>query len=229
MSRRVRAPSGASPHSVRHCPTLEGTDRGVTETGYDLVIRGGTVATAADVMEADIAIAGEEIVAIGRELGPGRREIDAGGRLVLPGGVDPHCHIEQLSANGLLNADTFESATTAAAFGGTTTVISFAAQHIGTRLASVVENYHELARRGAVIDHAFHMIITDPTEETLAVDVPDLVRTGHSSLKVFMTYDRLRVNDETLLDVLWTARKNRAFVCVHAENHGMIAWMCRWA
>ena len=197
----------------------------MSEPAYDLVIRGGTVATASDVMEADVAVAGEEIVAIGRGLAPGRREIDAGGKLVLPGGVDPHCHVEQLSANGLLNADTWESATTAAAFGGTTSIISFAAQHVGMRLATVVADYHALARRGAVVDYAFHLILADPTEETPSTDVPELVRTGHSSLKLFMTYDRLKVDDEKLLDVLWTARRNRAFVCVHAENHGMIAWM----
>ena len=197
----------------------------MSEPAYDIVIRGGTVATATDIVEAEVAIAGEEIAAIGRGLGPGKREIDAGGRLVLPGGVDPHCHVEQLSANGLLNADTFESATTAAAFGGTTSIISFAAQHVGMRLATVAADYHALARKGAIVDYGFHLILADPTEETLAVDVPELVKTGHSSLKLFMTYDRLKVDDEKLLDVLWTARQNRAFVCVHAENHGMIAWM----
>ena len=197
----------------------------MSEPVYDIVIRGGTVATAADVMKADVAIAGEAIVAIGRGLGAGKREIDAAGRFVLPGGVDPHCHIEQLSANGLLNADTFLSATTSAAFGGTTTVISFAAQHVGMRLAKVVADYHALAEKGAVVDYSFHLILADPTEETLAMDVPELVKSGHSSLKVFMTYDRLKVDDEKLLDVLWAARENRALVCVHAENHGMIAWM----
>ena len=80
-------------------------------------------------MRADIAVSGESIVAVGRDLGPGAREIDATGRLVLPGGIDPHAHIGQVSANGPLNADTLASATTAAAFGGTTTVISFAMMH----------------------------------------------------------------------------------------------------
>ena len=197
----------------------------MSEAPYDLVVRGGTVATASDVMEADVAVSDGSIVAIGRGLGAGRREIDAGGRLVLPGGVDPHCHIEQLSANGLLNADTWQSATTAAAFGGTTTVIAFAAQHRGMRLKQVVEDYHALARKGAVVDYAFHLAIANPTEETLTVEVPELVATGHSSLKVFMTYDRLKVDDEELLDVLWAARASGAFVCVHAENHGMISWM----
>src|SRR5471032_3479344 len=125
----------------------------MTEPAYDLVIRGGRVATASDVFEADVAIAGETIVAIGRSLPGGRREIDARGKLVLPGGVDSHAHIEQLSAAGIRNADTFESATTAAAFGGTTTVISFAAQHVGMALPEVLSDYHALAGRGAVIDY----------------------------------------------------------------------------
>ncbi|TDR89580.1 dihydropyrimidinase [Enterovirga rhinocerotis] len=197
----------------------------MSEAPYDLVIRGGTVATASDVMEADVAIAGQEIAAIGRGLPKGAREIDAGGKLVLPGGIDPHCHIEQLSANGLLNADTWQSATTAAAFGGTTTVIAFAAQHRGMAMKQVVEDYQALAKAGAVVDYAYHLAIANPTEETLKGDVPDLVATGHSSLKVFMTYDRLKVDDEELLDVLWAARKSGALVCVHCENNGMISWM----
>jgi dihydropyrimidinase len=194
---------------------------------YHLVIRHGTVATAQGAVRADVAIAGETIVAVGHELGPAAREIDAASKLVLPGGIDPHAHIEQISAGGLLNADTFESATVAAAFGGTTTVISFAAQHVGLALDHVVADYHALAERGAVIDYAFHMIIADPTEATLREHVPKLVRDGHASIKVFMTYDRLKVDDEQLLDVLMTARENGAFVCVHAENHGMITWMVK--
>lgn len=194
---------------------------------YHLVIRHGTVATGQGAVRADVAVSGDSIVAIGRDLGPGQREIDATDKLVLPGGIDPHAHIEQISANGLLNADTFESATVAAAFGGTTTVISFAAQHVGLALDRVVADYHALAERGAVIDYAFHMIIADPTEVTLREHVPKLVRDGHASIKVFMTYDRLKVDDEQLLDVLMAARENAAFVCVHAENHGMISWMVK--
>ena len=139
----------------------------MTEPAYDLIIRGGRVATVSDVFEADVAISGETIAAIGRGLAGGKREIDARGKLVLPGGVDSHAHIEQLSAAGIMNADTFESATVAAAFGGTTTVIPFAAQHVGMKLPQVLEDYHALARKGAVIDYAFHMIIADPTKETL--------------------------------------------------------------
>ena len=192
---------------------------------FDLVIRGGTVVTATEEMRADVGIRGETIAAVGLDLGDARRAIDARGKLVMPGGVDPHAHIEQLSASGMMNADTFATATIAAAFGGTTTVISFAAQHVGMSLTKVVEDYHRAADRGAVVDYAFHMILADPREEVLAKELPPLVKAGHASIKVFMTYDRLRVDDEQLLDVLAAARENHAFVMVHAENHGMITWM----
>ncbi|MGP0094171.1 MAG: dihydropyrimidinase [Xanthobacteraceae bacterium] len=192
---------------------------------FDVVIRGGTVVTATDSMHADVGVRGETIAALGLGLDKGVREIDARGKLVMPGGVDSHAHIEQLAASGMMNADTFESATIAAALGGTTTVIPFAAQHVGMSLTKVVEDYHRAAERGAVVDYAFHMILADPTEAVLTQELPPLVQAGHSSIKVFMTYDRLRIDDEKLLDVLAAARDNNAFVMVHAENHGMIAWM----
>jgi dihydropyrimidinase len=197
----------------------------MSQPTYDLVIRGGTVATATDIFKSDVGIVGETITGIGRRLPAGAREIDAEGKLVLPGGVDAHCHIEQLSGGGLMNADTFESATRSAAFGGTTTVISFAAQHKGLRLKQVVEEYAGLASRGAIIDYAFHLMVADPTPETLNEDLPALIAAGHRSIKVFMTYDRVQVSDEGLLDVMLTARQHGALVCVHAENHGMLKWM----
>src|SRR6201981_1814052 len=199
----------------------------MTEPAYDLVIRGGRVATTTDTFEADVAVAGEAIAAIGRGLGPAKREIDGRGKLVLPGGVDSHCHIEQLSAAGIVNADTFESATVAAAFGGTTSVISFAAQHVGMKLPQVLEDYHALARKGAVIDYAFHMIIADPTREALENDLLALTKKGPPSIKIFMTYDRLKIDDEPLLDILLAARESGALLCAHAENHGIISWMVR--
>jgi dihydropyrimidinase len=197
----------------------------MSRTRFDLVIRNGTVATSTDVFRADVGVTGGRIVALGLGLEPGREDIDAKGKLVLPGGIDSHAHIEQLSAGGIMNADTFESATRAAAFGGTTTVMSFAAQHKGMSLRKVVDDYAALAARGAMIDYAFHMILSDPTEQALARDLPALIGEGHASIKLFMTYDKLKVEDETLLDVLAVAREHRALVCVHAENHGMIAWM----
>jgi len=199
----------------------------MTEPTYDLIIRGGRVATTTDVFEADVALSGETIAAIGKGLPAAKREIDARGKLVLPGGVDSHAHIEQLSAAGIMNADTFESATVSAAFGGTTTVIPFAAQHVGMKLPQVVEDYHALAKKGAVIDYAFHMIIADATRETVEEHIPALVKQGHASIKIFMTYDRLKVDDEPLLDILLAARQSGAMLCAHAENHGIIAWMVK--
>ena len=194
---------------------------------YDIVIRGGEVATASERFHADIAIEGETVTAIGRNLGAGKREIDAKGKLVLPGGVDAHAHIEQLSGMGVMGADTFESATTAAAHGGTTTVVCFAAQHRGKSLTKVVEDYHGLARKGAIIDYALHMILADPNARVLKEELPPLVKSGHASIKLFMTYEHTKVDDEQLLDTLVAARENNAFVCVHAENNGMISWMGR--
>jgi dihydropyrimidinase len=199
----------------------------MAQPAFDCVVRGGRIATAIDEYDADIGINDGVIAAIGRHLGPGASEIDAGNRLVLPGGVDAHAHIEQLSAAGIVNADTFESATRAAAFGGTTSVVSFAAQHVGMDLKRVVGEYKALARKGALVDYALHMIVADPTEITLHEHIPELVAQGCSTIKVFMTYDRLHVGDEKLLDILYAARKARALVCVHAENHGMITWMVK--
>ena len=199
----------------------------LSEPAYDLVIRGGTVATSSAVFAADVGISGETIVALGINLAAGRKEIDASGKLVLPGGVDAHAHIEQLSAAGIMNADTFESATRSAAFGGTTSVISFAAQHVGMDVREVVTDYTALAKKGAMIDYAFHIIVADVTDKVIAEDLPALVSEGFSSIKIFMTYDRLRVDDEKLLDILAAARAAGALVCVHAENHGVIAWMVK--
>jgi len=194
-------------------------------TSYDLVIRGGTVGSATGSFAADVAVKDGRIAAVGQGLPAGAREIDATGKLVLPGGIDTHAHVEQVSAGGVLNADTFESATTSAAFGGNTTLISFAAQHRGLDLRKVVDDYAVLAKRGALIDYAFHLIVANPDAKTIQADLPALIGEGHASIKIFMTYDLIKIDDEPLLDLLLTARKNRALVCVHAENHGMISWM----
>ncbi|WP_100962176.1 dihydropyrimidinase [Bosea sp. FBZP-16] len=196
-------------------------------TPYDLIIRGGTIGSATGSFRADLAVKDGKVAALGLGLGRATHEIDATGKLVLPGGVDTHAHVEQVSAGGLLNADSFESATASAAFGGTTTLISFAAQHRGLDLRKVVDDYAALARRGAMIDYAFHLIVANPDRKTLETDLPALIAEGHASIKVFMTYDLIKVDDEPLLDLLLTARENGALVCVHAENHGMIAWMAR--
>ena len=192
---------------------------------YDLVIRGGTVATAADTTLCDVGIKDGAVAALGKNLGSGTREIDATGRFVLPGGIDSHCHIEQRSSAGVVCADDFYSATVAAAFGGTTTVIPFAAQHRGQSLRRVVEVYHEAAGPKAVIDYAFHLIISDPSEQVLGQELPALIRDGYTSFKVYMTYDLLQLDDGQMLDILAVARREGALVMVHAENHDMIKWL----
>jgi dihydropyrimidinase len=192
---------------------------------YDLVIRGGTVATAADTVACDVGIRNGVVATLGKDLGAGEREIDATGRLVLPGGIDSHCHIEQRSSAGVVCADDFYSATVSAAFGGTTTVIPFAAQHRGQSLRRVVEEYHEAAEPKAVIDYAFHLIISDPTEQVMGQELPALIRDGYTSFKVYMTYDLLRLDDRQMLDILAVARREGALVMVHAENHEMIKWL----
>ncbi|MBV9585657.1 MAG: amidohydrolase family protein, partial [Alphaproteobacteria bacterium] len=139
---------------------------------FDLVIRNGTVATAADTTACDIGVRNGTVVALGQNLAAGTRDIDASGKLVLPGAIDSHCHIEQKSSAGVMCADDFYSATVSAAFGGTTTVIPFAAQHRGQSLREVVQEYHAAAEPKAVIDYAFHLIISDPTEQVLGQELP---------------------------------------------------------
>jgi dihydropyrimidinase len=190
----------------------------------DLVIRGGTVVTAERTFRADVGIQGEKIVELKADLS-GKKTIDAEGKLVLPGGVDSHCHIEQLSSMGVMTADDFYSATVSAAHGGTTTVIPFCAQHRGDVLAEVLADYFARARAKAVIDYGFHLIIANPDERTLQQDLPQAIRSGIRSFKIFMTYDRMRLHDEQILDVMAAARRNGALVMVHAENHGVISWL----
>jgi dihydropyrimidinase len=192
---------------------------------YDLVIRNGTVVTASDTMRCDVGVKAGTIATLGTDIAPGTREIDASGMLVLPGGVDSHCHIEQTSSNGILCADDFYSATVAASFGGTTTVIPFAAQHKGQSLRQVVTDYHAAAEPKAVIDYAFHLIVSDPTEQVLGQELPALIRDGYTSFKVYMTYDLLRLDDSQMLDIMALARREGALMMVHAENHDMIKWL----
>ena len=192
---------------------------------YDLVIRNGIVATAADTVRCDVGVRDGTVVTLGQGLAAGARDIDAAGKLVLPGAIDSHCHIEQMSSAGVLCADDFYSATVSAAFGGTTTVIPFAAQHRGQSLRQIVSDYHAAAGPKAVIDYAFHLIITDPTEQVLGQELPALIRDGYTSFKVYMTYDLLRLDDRQMLDIMALARREGAFMMVHAENHDMISWL----
>ncbi|MDG4647747.1 dihydropyrimidinase [Roseibacterium sp. SDUM158017] len=188
---------------------------------WDLVIRGGRVVTPDTVTTTDIAVSEGRIAAVGRGL-EAARTIDADGLIVTPGGVDPHCHIEQMSGMGLMNADTFETATRSAAMGGTTSLISFAAQSKGQRLSEAAADYAARAARGAAVDHAFHLILADPGAPDFEADLETLIAAGHRSLKVFTTYN-IGLDDAGILRALKIAGRAGALTCIHAENDAIIA------
>jgi dihydropyrimidinase len=192
---------------------------------YDLVVRGGRVATADAVFNADIGIVDGRITALGEGLDAGAQEIDAAGLLVTPGGIDSHCHVEQISAAGVWTADDWFTATRSAACGGTTTIMPFACQHKGQSLRAVVQDYHDRAGPKAAVDYAFHLIVSDPTDQVLGQELPALIKDGYTSFKIYLTYEALKLSDRQFLDVLAVARRDGAMVMVHAENDDMIAWM----
>ncbi len=191
---------------------------------FDLVIRGGTVATAADVVRCDIGVSQGRIAALASDLPRGKNEIDAEALIVAPGGVDGHCHMDQPMPAPMKMADDFASGTLSAACGGTTTVIPFAAQVKGQSIAAALEDYHARADARAYVDYAFHLIVTDPTEQVLA-ELPRFIRSGYTSFKMYMTYDDLKLNDRQILDVLALARREGAMPMIHAENADCIAWL----
>jgi dihydropyrimidinase len=199
----------------------------VTASALELVIRNARVATASDTFMADIGIAGGRIVQLGMNLPAGAREIDAAGRVVTPGGVDAHCHFDQPMAPPLRMADDFDTGTRAAACGGTTTVIPFAAQEKGQSLRAAVDDYHGRAEGRAHVDYAFHLIVSDPTPKVLEEELPALIAEGYTSFKIYMTYEDLKLDDGQILDVLAVAREHGAMAMVHAENADCIEWLTK--
>ena len=188
----------------------------------DLIIRDGKIVTPEAIIEGDLAIKDGLISAIGSNAGAAKIEILANGQYVMPGGIDSHAHIEQMSGMGQMNADTFETATRSAAMGGTTTVLSFAAQAAGQTISDTVADYTARAQRGAMIDYAFHVTITDTEVTGFEEDLAQMIATGHRSLKIFTTYN-IQLSDQKILRVMALARKYGALVCVHAENDAIIA------
>ncbi len=188
----------------------------------DLVVRGGTVVTSGDVFPADVGIRAGRIVCLGEGLA-GSETLDARGLLVFPGGVDSHCHIEQLEADGTVHRETFESASHSAFLGGTTTAICFSPQFKGEPIRPRLEQYRKRASR-SMMDYSFHQIITDPSDAVLNDELPEIIASGIRSLKVFLTYDPFRLTDLQYLRVLAAARQHGALVSVHCENYDAIAW-----
>ena len=190
----------------------------------DLVIRNGTVATASDTFKADIGITGGRITAIAESLSADR-EIDASGKLVLPGGIEAHCHIAQESATGGMTADDYRSGSISAAFGGNSCFVPFAAQHRGMGVIETLDLYDSRARGASVIDYGYHLIVADPTEKALTEELPQAFARGVTSFKVFMTYDLMKIDDGQFLDILSVAKRHGALTMVHAENSGIIKWI----
>ncbi|MCF3933537.1 dihydropyrimidinase [Acuticoccus sp. M5D2P5] len=193
---------------------------------FDLVIKGGTVATASDTFAADVGVQNGIVTAIAKDLPDGAETIDASGKLVLPGAIESHCHIEQESSSGAMTSDDYLSGSVSALFGGNTTIIPFAAQQRGQSVHDVLALYRERAAK-SVLDYSFHLIITDPTDTVLKEELPHAFAEGITSFKVFMTYDKMVVSDEMMLDILVTAREHGALTMTHAENNAMIKWMVK--
>ena len=192
---------------------------------FNLVIRNGTVVTAGDTVVCDIGINDSKITALAAKLPQGKKDIDAEGMYVLPGGIESHCHIEQESSLGnIMSADDFYSGSRSAAFGGNTTIIPFACQHRGHSVKQVVADYGKLAAEKSVIDYGFHLIITDPTESVLKEELPYVFKEGCTSFKIYMTYEIMQLKDYEILNVMSVAKQEGAMVMVHAENWDIIRW-----
>lgn len=193
---------------------------------HDLVIRGGLVATAFGVVRCDVGVADGRIATLAEHIPGGENVRDAKGLLVLPGGVDSHCHIEEPKPDGGHSEESFVTASRAAFAGGTTSVVSFIPQWKGHGVWERFEDYRARAATG-MLDHAFHQIISDPTDAVMEQEVPRLVAEGVRSLKVFLTYEPLHLNDAQFIRVLETARKLGCLVTVHCENFSAIQWRTR--
>src|ERR1700691_179338 len=190
---------------------------------FDTVIRNGTIVTATDTYAGDIGITNGRIAAImaGLPIENASKVIDAAGKLVMPGGIDVHTHLD-MPFGGTNSADDFESGTIAAAYGGTTTLIDFAIQYKGQTLRHAFETWMKKADGKAAIDYAFHCIITDITGAQLE-EMGALVREGVSTFKLFMAYPGVfMLDDASIFRAMSQAAKHGGMICMHAENGGAI-------
>jgi dihydropyrimidinase len=185
------------------------------------LIRNGHIVTAVDSYTADILVDGTTVVLIGKDLekivGAIDKTIDATDKLVIPGGIDPHTHMD-LPFGGTFSSDDFETGTRAAAVGGTTTIIDFAVQYRSQSLNEALDVWFAKAEGKAVIDYGFHMILTDLPDERLP-ELKTLIDQGVSSFKLFMAYPGVFLVDEgTIFKAMTTAGESGGLICMHAEN-----------
>jgi dihydropyrimidinase len=184
-----------------------------------ILIKGGRVITAADDYVGDVFVEGERISLIGESLDvEADRVIDATGKYVLPGCVDPHTHLD-MPFGGTVTIDDFESGQTAAAFGGTTCHVDFIIQPKGATFAEALEEWHSKREGKAVIDNGFHMAVTDLEDGGTLEELATLPDQGITSYKLFMAYKgAIMVDDDTLFRVMQVAAETGALVMVHAEH-----------
>ena len=183
------------------------------------LIKGGTVVTAIDRMDADVLVEDGKVVALlGREHSVEADDVvDASGKLVIPGGIDVHTHME-MPFGGTFSADTFETGTRAAAWGGTTTIVDFAIQTVGESAMEGWEKWMEKARDNCAIDYGFHMITGDINDQTIK-EMELLVREGVTSFKMFMAYPGVFYSDDgQILRAMQKAAEDGATIAMHAEN-----------
>ncbi|KAK4699592.1 dihydropyrimidinase, partial [Phenoliferia sp. Uapishka_3] len=152
---------------------------------------------------------------------------------ITPGLIDSHVHIAQSAAKslGAHSADDWVTGTQSALGGGCTTVIAFAVQEKGGSMQAAVDAYHKLASGSSLADYSFHVIVTDPNEEAMNVELPKLIEQGITSVKMYSTYasqdPALQLSDTQILDLLYAARKHGVTVMVHAENADVISWFTK--
>ncbi|GAA3462858.1 dihydropyrimidinase [Saccharothrix longispora] len=184
-----------------------------------LLIKGGTVVNATGAVRADVLVEGETIAAL---LSPtftvhADEVVDATGRYVIPGGIDAHTHME-MPFGGTSSADTFETGTIAAAWGGTTTIIDFAVQAKGTSLLSTLDKWHRKADGNCAVDYGFHMIVSD-VDDTSLKEMESCVDAGVNTFKMFMAYPGVfYATDGEILRAMQKARETGSTIMMHAEN-----------
>ena len=194
-----------------------------------ILIRGGRVVTAADDFVGDVFVEGERVALLGADLDVAAdRTIDAAGKYVLPGCIDPHTHLD-MPFGGTVTIDDFESGQGSAACGGTTCHVDFCIQGQGQTFADALEGWHAKANGKALIDYGFHIAVTDVDDERLE-ELATLPEQGITSYKLFMAYKNvLQVDDETLFRAMQVAAASGALVMVHAENGDAIDVLVREA